>query len=338
MPDITKICITHVAKTTKINNGNVAVEEAILKNVSKPLFVLFAYGGKKGRFALKLAADYKKRRLQKKYPEAEIRIITGFKYPSHFKAEWTKLYNELTNPETASKYALWQVHYFGHGQNNALNLEPEGGIKGANSQIFFNKRDNMERLPWQGHEGIFVLHSCRGGAYEDSFDNKKIKKQICLANTISTQQETRCLGQTIYANYAVDPFQIRIIKLPLIDPLIAPLIELIITGGDEAQKFRYRPYRAINYGYSEYTNIDRALWGYALLTGKTYRKMSENKENYEQMQRDLGIENPSYPIYEEIKKLSSKNQILPCRVFNRGKLEERIVEVDVFNQNDMEYI
>ena len=334
MPDITKICITHVAKTTKINNGNVAVEEAILKNVSKPLFVLFAYGGKNGRLGFELAADYKKRRLQKKYPEAEIRIITGFKYPSHFKAEWTKLYNELTNPETAGNYALWQVHYFGHGAYNALNLEPEGGVDGAKSQIFFNDEDNMERLPWQEHEGIFVLHSCRGGAYEDSFDDKKIKAQICLAKTISMKQKTRCLGQTIYANYAIDLFKIRIIKLPLIDPLI----ELIITGGDEAQKFRYRPYRAINYGYSEYTNIDRALWGYALLTGETYSKMSDNKEKYEEMERKLGVENPSYPIYEEIKKLSSKNQILPCRVFNRGKLEERIVEVDVFNQNDMEYI
>ena len=332
MPDITKICITHVAKTTKINNGNIAVEEAILKNVSKPLFVLFAYGGKKGRLGFELAADYKKRRLQKKYPEAEIRIITGFKYPSHFKAEWTKLYNELTNPETASKYALWQVHYFGHGQNNALNLEPEGGIKGANSQIFFNKRDNMERLPWQGHEGIFVLHSCRGGAYEDSFDNKKIKKQICLAKTISEQQKTRCLGQTIYANYAVDLLQI------LCQILKVPLIESKTTAEDDAKKFRYRPYRAINYGYSEYTNIDRALWGYALMTGKTYSKMSDNKEKYEKMKRKLGVKNPSYPIYEEIKKLSSKDQILPCRVFNKGKLEERIVEVDVFNQNDMEYI
>ena len=332
MPDITKICITHVAKTTKINNGNVAVKEAILKNVSKPLFVLFAYGGKRGRLGFELAADYKKRRLQKKYPEAEIRIITGFKYPSHFKAEWTKLYNELTNPETAGNYALWQVHYFGHGAYNALNLEPEEGVEGANSQIFFNDEDNMERLPWQKEEGIFVLHSCRGGAYEDSFDNKKIKAQICLANTISTQQKTRCLGQTIYANYAVDLLQI------LCQLLKVPLIETITTAEDDAKKFRYRPYRGINYGYSEYTNINRALWGYALLTGKTYSKMSKNKEEYEKMERDLGIENPSYPIYEEIKKLSSKNQILPCRVFNRGKLEERIVEVDVFNQNDMEYI
>ena len=335
MPDITKICITHVAKTTKINNGNVAVEEAILKNVSRPLFVLFAYGGKNGRLGFELAAEYKKRRLKKKYPEAEIRIITGFKYPSHFKAEWTKLYNELTNPETAGNYALWQVHFFGHGAYNALNLEPEGGIKNAKNQIFFNDEDNMERLPWQKEQGIFVLHSCRGGAYEDSFDDIKIKAQICLAKTISTQQETRCLGQTIYANFAID-----VIKIDnyLPDADINPFIsEPETTAEEDAKKFQYRCDRYTNNFYSN-TPIDRVLWGYALLTGDTYRKMSDNKEKYEQMQRDLGIENPSYPIYEEIKKLSSKNQILPCRVFNRGKLEERIVEVDVFNQNDMEYI
>lgn len=338
MPNNTKISVTHVAQTSEINNGNVAVKEITLKNLPKPLFVLFAYGGKTGRHGFELAADYKKRRLQKKYPEAEIRIITGFKYPSHFKEEWTKLYNELTNPETASKYALWQVHYFGHGGNDSINLEHEGGIKEAKNKIFFNDEDNMECLPWHPYEGIFVLHSCRGGAYEDSFDDQMIKKQICLAKRISERQETRCLGQTIYANYAIDLFQI--FKLQIIKPqIIKPdLIELIATAGDDAKKFRYRPYRAFNYGCSEYTDIDRVLWGYALLTGDTYRKMSKNKKNYEKMERDLGVENPSYPIYEEIKKLSSKDQILPCRVFNRGELEERIVEVDVFNQNDMEYI
>ena len=75
-----------------------------------------------------------------------------------------------------------------------------------------------------------------------------------------------------------------------------------------------------------------------LLTGDTYRRMLENKKEYEKKLSDQGIKNPIYPIYEEIKKLSPKNQILPCRVFNRGVLEERIVEVDVFNQNDLEYI
>ncbi|OCG23742.1 hypothetical protein A9G11_05150 [Gilliamella sp. wkB108] len=46
----------------------------------------------------------------------------------------------------------------------------------------------------------------------------------------------------------------------------------------------------------------------------------------------------THSIYEEIKKLAPKNQILPCWVFKKGKLEARIVEVDVFNQNDLEYI
>ena len=332
MPNNTERRVTPAAQTTKIKNGNVAVKEVKVKKPAKPLFVLFAYGGKRGRVDCELAAYFKRIRLQKKYPEVEIRIIKGFKYPSHFKAEWTKLYNELTNPEIASKYELWQVHYFGHGSNNTLNLEKEGGIEGANSKIFFNKSDKMERLPWHKSEGIFVLHSCRGGAYEDSFDRYKIENQICLANTISTQQDTRCLGQTIYANFAVDIVQI------ISQSIEYPLIESKITAEDYAKRFRYRPYRALNYAYSEYTYIDRVLWGYALLTGDTYRKMSKNKKDYEKKLREQGVENPIYPIYEEVKKLSSKNQILPCRIFNRGKLEDRIVEVDVFNQNDMEYI
>lgn len=37
----------------------------------------------------------------------------------------------------------------------------------------------------------------------------------------------------------------------------------------------------------------------------------------------------SYSIYEELSKLADKNQILSCRVFNKVKLEKRIIEVDV---------
>ena len=326
----TENSVIHTATTSKPENGDVAVEPVVFKKKLKPLFVLFAYGGG-GKMAFLVAAVYKKRRLKKKYPNAEIRIIEGFMYPDQFKEEWSKLYNELNVPETDSIYALWQIHYFGHGSHDCLVFQnPDNPNYG--SGLYFNDDDNMERLPWDTSEGIFVLHSCRGGAYEDSFDIKKIKKKICLANTISTQQKTRCLGQTIYANFAVDIVQI------ISQSLEYPLIESKITAEDYAKRFRYRPYRALNYAYSEYTYIDRALWGYALFTGDTYRKMSKNKKDYEKKLSKQGIENPIYPIYEEVKKLSSKNQILPCRVFNKGILEKRIVEVDVFNQNDMEYI
>ena len=328
MLDKTKISTTFSGLTTIIEKGQVALQEAIIKIPPKPLFVLFAFGGG-GGFSFELAAYYKKRRLQKKYPEAEIRIIKEFKYPSEFKAEWTKLYNELTNPETASKYALWQIHYFGHGGNNSLYLEREGGIEGANNQIFFNDEDNMECLPWHPHEGIFVLHSCRGGAYEDSCNQKMINAKICLANTISDKQKTRCLGQTIYANFAID-----VMKIDNYSPdanLYSFAFEPETTAEEDAERFRYRSDRYINSFYSN-TPIDRVLWGYALLTGQTKTKMMKNKKNYEETLKE------PYPIYEEIKKLSPKNQILPCRVFNRGELEERIVEVDVFNHNDMEYI
>ena len=324
MPDKTKISTTHAAQTTKINNGNVAVKQVIVEKMPQPLFVLFAYGGS-GFWEFLLAANYKSLRLEKEYPNAEIRIIREFKYPSEFKAEWTKLYNELTNPETASKYALWQIHYFGHGGNNSLYLKKQND----NSEIFFNDKDNMERLPWHPHEGIFVLHSCRGGAYEDSCNQKMINAKICLANTISDKQKTRCLGQTIYANFAID-----VMKIDNYSPdanLYSFVFESETTAEEDAERFKYRPDRYISSFYSN-TPIDRVLWGYALLTGKTKTKMMKNKKNYEK-----AIKKP-YPIYEEIKKLSPKNQILPCRVFNRGVLEERIVEVDVFNQNDLEYI
>ena len=334
MPDKTKISTTHAAQTTKINNGNVAVKQVIVKKPPKPLFVLFAYGVNRngsGDRSFLYAAEFKKERLEKKYPNAEIRIIKWFKYPSHFKAEWAKLYKELTNPETANKYALWQIHYFGHGGNNSLYLEHEGGIKGANSEIFFNKSDNMARLPWHPDKGIFVLHSCRGGAYEDSHDQTLINAKICLANIISKQQNTRCLGQTIYANFAIDVLKIHRYS-SLSDRYnysFAP--ELKTTAEEDAERFKYRCDRFTNRYYSG-TPIDRVLWGYALLYGKTESKMMKNKKEYEE-----AIKKP-YPIYEEMKKLDPKNQILPCRVFNRGVLEKRIVEVDVFNRNDMEYI
>ena len=324
MPDKTKISTTHAAQTTKINNGNVAVKQVIVEKMPQPLFVLFAYGGS-GFWEFLLAANYKSLRLEKEYPNAEIRIIREFKYPSEFKAEWTKLYNELTNPETASKYALWQIHYFGHGGNNSLYLKKQND----NSEIFFNDKDNMERLPWHPHEGIFVLHSCRGGAYEDSCDSNMIEEKICLANTISDKQKTRCLGQTIYANFAID-----VMKIDNYSPdanLYSFVFESETTAEEDAERFKYRPDRYISSFYSN-TPIDRVLWGYALLTGQTKIKMMKNKEKYEEALKE------PYPIYEEIKKLSPKNQILPCRVFNRGVLEERIVEVDVFNRNDMEYI
>ena len=329
----TENSVIHTATTSKPENGDVAVEPVVFKKKLKPLFVLFAYGGG-GKMAFLIAAIYKKRRLKKKYPNAEIRIIEGFMYPDQFKEEWSKLYNELNVPETASIYALWQIHYFGHGSHDCLVFQnPNNPNYGLG--LYFNDDDNMERLPWDTNEGIFVLHSCRGGAYEDSFDISKIEKKICLAKTISEKQDTRCLGQTIFASFSIDVMQI--------DNYLPeayfnyPSYKSKTTAEEDAINFQYRPDRFTN-GYFAKLPIDKVLWGYALLTGDTYRRMLENKEEYEKKLSDKGIKNPIYPIYEEIKKLSPKNQILPCRVFNKGVLEERIVEVDVFNQNDMEYI
>ena len=331
MPDKTKISTTHAAQTTKINNGNVSVKQITIKKPPKPLFVLFAYGGS-GAESFLLAAEFKKERLRKKYPNAKILpIIKGFKYPSHFKKEWTKLYKELTKPEIANEYSLWEVHYFGHGAPESLSFKEEGGIKGANSEIFFNKSDNMARLPWHPNKGIFVLHSCRGAAFEDTEDKNKIDNQICLAKTISKQQETRCLGQVTYANFAIDALEATLNNPE--NPAITPP-KIVKTAEQDVIRFKYRYPSLINIE-NERVAKNRVLWGYAFGVSTSWMKMKKNKKKYEQI-----MERP-YPISEELKKLSSiiGDQILPCRVFNKGVLEKgRIVKAGYFNNNDLEYI
>ena len=322
-----KTCKTFSAQTSKLENGEAAIENVVLKNVPKPLFILFAFGGGGAADFLK-AANNKQRRLLKKYPDAEIRIIKGFEHPSEFKEEWTKLYNELTQTETACKYALWQIHYFGHGGEDYL-------IFRHSAKVFFNKEDNMEPLPWHPNQGILVLHSCRGGAFEDICDEKKIKQQICLAKTISKQQKTRCLGQVTYGNFAADLREFN----DILDSISQGGILLSIkntTSKEDEEIFKYRPDRKLNKIALLYAS--GALWGYALLTGKTKKKILKLKANYEEKLLEQTSTMMTYPIYEDIKRLAPKNQILPCRVFNNGKLEARIVEVDVFNQNDLEYI
>lgn len=333
MSDNNKISTTFSGLTTVIKKGEVAIQQVMIKIPPKPLFVLFAYGGKTGAREMKLAAEYKKRRLEKKYPGAEIRIIDRFKWPSHFKAEWTKLYRELTRPETANKYSLWQIHFFGHGEPESLCFEPDKGITGANSKIYFNKSDNMACLPWHPREGIFVLHACRTAAFEDTLDEKKIKAQTCIANTISKNQKTRCLGQTVGANYNSD-FSV-LLKYHPDDSGLYPVYrpqEPTTTARQDAEKFKYRSPRLINYVSNEKFEVDRVLWGYALLTGLVYENAVSNQTVYKQQF------NKSYPMYEEIKILGPKGQIMPCRVFNNGVLENRIVKAGYFNNNDLEYI
>ncbi|MCX8640841.1 hypothetical protein J3U37_12060 [Gilliamella sp. B3172] len=327
----TQKCKVFTAQTSKLENGEVAVEEIILENVPIPLFVLFAYGGTGAEDFLR-AAEFKKQRLQFKYPDAEVRIIKGFEHPPQFKAEWTKLYNELTNSETACKYALWQVHYFGHGDIRYLTFRYD-------ARIYFNEHDNMKRLPWHPNEGIFVLHSCRGAAYEDTRNKKDIENQSCLANTISILQQTRCLGQVTYGNFnALDIItDNNKVAMPLSKraTIFYPKNK---WEADIINKAKYRSHYAYNYA-KNYSKKPVVLWGYALLTNDTKERTLYNKQMYENNKKIQNSSLPKlYPIYQEMEKLAGKNQILPCRVFNNGKLEERIVEVDVFNQNDLEYI
>ena len=332
MSDKNKISTIYSGVTTHLKEG-MAVLEDIIVIAPQCLFVLFAYGGKRGSKDMKLAAEYKKIRLKKIYPGAEVRIIDTFKYPSHFKAEWTKLYLELTESETADKYILYEIHYFGHGGPEALYLEEEGGIDGANSKIYFNDSENMERLPWSPNKGIFVLHSCRGAAFEDTLDDKMIEAQACIAKAISENQKIRCLGQTVGASFNIDGWDFDRNDLDNIGlvSIARPIKET--TARQDAERFKYRNLRILNAVAILVLDIQRVLWGYALLTGDVYNHAESNQKVYKERFKK------SYPMYEEIKILGPKSQIMPCRVFNDGVLEEnRIVKAGYFNNNDLEYI
>lgn len=320
MPDKAKISTTHAAQTTKINNGNVSVKQITIKKPPKPLFVLFAYAGK-GAGSLRETANYKRIRLEKKYPNAEIRIISGFKYQSEFKAEWTKLYKELTRPQTANKYSLWQIHYFGHGAWDWITLKD-------GDKLVFDESDNMELLPWHPDKGIFVLHSCRAAAYEDSTNDRWIRKRICLANRISVQQKTRCLGQLFYASFSVASSQLQEVSSD-----IYPIFRPVTTAEQDAAKFIYRPDAYTSKYVNGHSFLDRVLWAYALMTGETYTKMKNNEKAF--MERL----NRPYPIAEYVRVLSRRNQIMPCRIFNKGVLEHNgKVALEFINKEDLEYI
>lgn len=329
----TQRCKVFTAQTSKLENGEVAIKEVVLKNVPTPLFVLFAYGGG-GAADFLIAAKFKKERLQFKYPDAEIRIIKGFEHPPEFKAEWTKLYNELITPETARKYDLWQVHYFGHGGEEYLLFRD-------NVKLLFNEDDNMERLPWHPHEGIFVLHSCRGAAYEDTLNVTKIKNQICLAKTISEQQKTRCLGQVTYASftrvdlpsYCGNEICYEVHDDGSFDEISKKEVYDLIN-----EQIKYKSNFVKNFA-DDFRKKPSVLWGYAVLGLWSEHKIIKLKDKYEDYIQKNNLDLPKlYPILQEMKKIANKNQILPCRVFNNGTLEPRIVEIDVFNQNDLEYI
>ena len=200
------------------------------------------------------------------------------------------------------------VHYFGHGSHDTLNFQRDADGVDA---LKFTEEDNIPVLPWHPHRGIVVLHSCRGAAFEDYFSDKQVRSQDCIAKRISVYQKSRCLGQVVYANFCQLPFKHTVSSDP--DTIYPPL-----TDEEKEQGMRYRPDRYVN-KVQALLGADGVLWGYALLTGETGHKIANNKIKYDKAMK--GEEDPLYPIYpiySEVAKLSKRNQILPCRVFNKG--------------------
>lgn len=321
----------HICKTRPVKGYGEVETVQIKVSIKKPLFIIFWYSGT-GAASFQQAAEFKKKRLDKKYPHADVRVIPGFEHRDDFHKRWTELYNELM-ADTAVKLELWQMHYFGHGTPDSI------ALRNYIDATFDERDDEWECLPWHPEQGIFVMHTCRGAAYEDlcTAKNKNLVKKNCIAKRISLHQQTRCLGQVVYANYAgfADFKVVHDGKaIDTYNPMGVTLDDL--TDEELIEQCKYRANYILNYIRLADSSTKRVLWGYALLTGETKTKISTNKKKYESLMKKSTT--PIYPIYEDVIKLSEENQILPCRVFNRGEEESRVVELHVFNQNDLDYI
>lgn len=313
------------AKSCPIQRNGDAETSQIKASIKKPLFIIFWYSGT-GAASFQLAAELKKKRLDEKYPHADVRVIPGFEHRVDFHKRWTELYNELM-ADTAVKLELWQMHYFGHGTHDSIALRNYIDV------TFDERDDEWECLPWHPEQGIFVMHTCRGAAYEDWCYDTKIDEKDCIANRISVQQQTRCLGQVVYGSYAgFTGYKVAhdINAISAHNLFGTTLVEF--TPEELIETCKYRTNYVTNYIRLLDSSTKRVLWGYALLTADSGTKIKALKIKYEEEMKT------TYPIYVGVEKLASANQIFPCRVFNCGKEESRVVELHVFNQNDLDYI
>ncbi|CAK7067838.1 hypothetical protein [Saezia sanguinis] len=158
----------------------------------RPYFVMMPYyraDAESKTRAFVAAANFKKERLQKLYPDARIDVKPVTK-ADDFKTVWNGINGLLTGPMIG--YDLREVHYFGHSDFDNLYL--------FGDEISYDDVPELQQLPWSAGVGksAFVLHSCRSSRFEEQNEgNKALKK--CIANAFSESHRVRVIGQVVYA-------------------------------------------------------------------------------------------------------------------------------------------
>jgi len=168
----------------------------------KPYFVMMPYyrsDDVSRTRAFVAAANFKKERLQRLYPDAliEVKLITT---ADDFKTTWNAIGTFITNSN--EQYYLKEVHYFGHSDYNNLYLL---------GQISYDDVTQLQQLPWSVG-GTFALHSCQSSRFEEQNEEGVLAKK-CIANAFSRAHDVRVIGQVVYATNntgdTVDDFKYR---------------------------------------------------------------------------------------------------------------------------------
>lgn len=159
----------------------------------KPYFVMLPYYKAQAQDetrAFVAAAEFKKQRLQRQYPDALIEVIQ-ITTPDDFTHAWNHINGLLTGPQI--QYELREVHYFGHSDFDKLHL--------LGGSISYNEVRQLPQLPWSSTAGAsaLVLHSCRSSRFEARKKLDEIEAMKCIANAFSQAHKVRVIGQVVYA-------------------------------------------------------------------------------------------------------------------------------------------
>lgn len=276
---------------------------------TKPLCVILAYGWHGGKTIMK-AANYKKKHLQEKYPTAEINIESVISI-ADFTAAWTKIYNKTVEKTKGGilRYALYEVHFLGHGAPDQLYLKGQGFPAAM--------VEKLEVLPWHKEHGILVLHACRTGRLTENEKGEKDPNAKCIAQEFSIYQQTKVIGQMVHATFNTEHTHTIQTGMELIYNREGQLVmQPTFRTFTENVGFKYRDSSLENLiAIDLFREEEVVLWGY---------KAGSNVDR-------LYGKDPEYD------KLAAM-QIWPCQLFINGEKQERVVEVDQFNPLDLEYI
>ncbi|END1364746.1 hypothetical protein ABLL29_004497 [Salmonella enterica subsp. enterica] len=278
---------------------------------TKPLCVIIAYAWHGGKTIMK-TAHFKEKHLLEKYPSTEVDIVTVLS-PDDFNSVWEDIYTKTTEKTKGEipVYELYEVHFLGHGAPDQLYL------KGVSYTV--GMAEKLKVLPWHKEYGILVLHACRTGRMKENEKGEYDENAKCIAAEFSRIQKTKVIGQMVHATFNTEhshTIQTGIGLAYTPEGLAVP--QPIYRTFKDKIGFKYRDYslaNSINIDILGEDNI--VLWAY---------KAGSNVAGLYSKDKEYGI--------------LSDMQVWPCRLFINGipQDEQRIVEADKFNANDLEYM